>query len=544
MGKVREGYACQECGYRSPLHYGRCPECGAFGTMEREAPQTHAPQGAWVLPGDREPVELARLSGEGVSRIPLPFPETMRVLGGGLVPGGVLLLAGDPGIGKSTLLLQWAGALAQHGPILYVAGEESGEQVRMRAERLGVSGRGIFLLNETAVGAVLYALDWMRPFAVLVDSVQTLACEDLPSAPGSVVQVRESARRLLLWAKAHRTPLVMTGHMTKEGEVAGPRVLEHMVDGVLMLEGDPLSGLRLLRAVKNRFGPAHEVALLEMRGDGLAEVEDPSRVLVGGRRPGSLGSAVAVVVEGSRPLLVEVQALAVPSGLPTPRRTASGLDPVRLTMLTAVLAQRARLPLGGHDVLANVAGGLRIAEPAVDLAVALALASSLYQTPLPDDLVAVGEVGLSGEVRPVRHLARRLQEAGRLGFRRALVPARQDAPPPDGMDLLPVSTVQQALRVALPGRPGRRGDPLRQALEDPDTAEVLARALAWEQAHPEHPLGWEGYEVRGDPALLNRLVRQGVLRITFKGRSATHYRLADPEAVARALGPGTAGGEG
>lgn len=531
MGRSKEGFVCEACGYRSPVHYGRCPGCGAFGTMGREVP-TPRP-GGWVVSAP-EPVELVALRGEAADRISLPFPETVRVLGGGLVPGGVYLLAGDPGIGKSTLLLQWAGALASRGPVLYVAGEESGEQVRMRAERLDIPGHGILLLNETRVEGVLEALERTRPFAALVDSVQTLACEDLPPAPGSVPQVRESARRLLLWAKAQRTPLVMTGHMTKEGEVAGPRVLEHMVDVVLMLEGDPLSGLRLLRAVKNRFGPASEVALLEMGANGLREVADPSRSLLQGRQRGAVGSAVAPAVVGSRPLLVEVQALTPPSGGGFPQRQATGLDPQRLRMLVAVLSQRARLPLESRDVLVNLVGGLRISEPALDLPLCLAVASSLKGVPLPPDLVALGEVGLTGEVRPVPFLPARLAEARRLGFRRALLPAGQEAQEGE-LEALRVHTLGDALRLALPPARRPRKDLLHSLLENPETREVLARALEVERANASRDPGWEWFEVQASPALLRRLVLAGILKVTFRSNRATYYRLADPEGTARAL---------
>jgi DNA repair protein RadA/Sms len=381
------------------------------------------------------------------------MPETMRVLGGGLVPGSVILLAGEPGIGKSTLLLQLGCAVADSGAaVAYVAGEESPHQIGLRAHRLGLDGAGLQLVSETDVDAIINQLERLSPGLVLVDSIQTLSEGSVGSAPGSIVQVRESAARLIAWAKATQAPVVMTGHVTKEGTVAGPRVLEHAVDAVLYLEGDGLGPFRVLRGVKNRFGSTNEVAVLEMAEDGLREVVDPSSALLAERPQAAPGSVVVPLVEGSRPLLVEVQALVAPSYGTEPRRTATGVDFNRLLLITAVLSRRVGLPLGGNDVIASAVGGLRVTEPAADLAIALAVASSLRDVPLHPELAVVGEIGLTGEVRRVSQVERRLSEAARLGFRRLIVPAatvREGLGPVPGVEVIPVSTVKQAVVEAL-----------------------------------------------------------------------------------------------
>jgi DNA repair protein RadA/Sms len=327
----------------------------------------------------------------------------------------------------------------------------------MRAQRIGASGKGVFLLSETSLGEVFSQLERMHPAVAVVDSIQTMSADAIEAAPGSVAQVRECARQLLQWAKATRTPVLMTGHVTKDGEVAGPRVLEHMVDVVLYLEGESTGPFRLLRAMKNRFGSTNEVAVFQMESTGLVEVHDPSRVLLASRRQGQVGDAVAAVLEGSRPLMVEIQALTAPSQLPVPRRLSSGVEQGRMVMLSAVLSQRARMPLGGSDVIVNVTGGLRVTEPAADLAIALAIASSFRGVPLPPDVVAVGEVGLSGELRPVPQLERRLREAARLGFARAVAPAmRNGEMPRAGIEVAQAETVGQAIGKVLGRRTGSR----------------------------------------------------------------------------------------
>jgi DNA repair protein RadA/Sms len=394
------------------------------------------------------PQPLAEVSTDVVSRVALPLGEWNRVLGGGVVPGSLVLIGGEPGIGKSTLILQVSGLLAAHrAPVLYVSGEESNQQIKLRADRMGVSAKGLYLLAETSLDAVIEAVDKLRPSALVVDSIQTMYLDEVPSAAGTVSQVRECTARLMRLAKgdAH-LPVFLVGHVTKAGDLAGPRVLEHMVDIVLYLEGDRYHSYRLLRGVKNRFGSTHEIGVFEMGPKGLVEVANPSEAFLAERLAGVPGSAVTVAVEGSRPLLVEIQALVSPSGMQVPRRTANGFDVNRLLLLTAVLGKRLGLPLGGQDVFVNVVGGLKLAEPAVDLAVALAVVSSARGLPLAEDLAIVGEIGLSGELRSVGHLERRLAEAAKLGFRRGLVPATslRRAPEVPGLGLVGARTLGQA----------------------------------------------------------------------------------------------------
>ena len=463
-------YICPECGTSHNQWMGFCYVCGSGQPLVEAAPQPAAfsvPGGgrqAMRAPLDGHgPTELAAVSLDGDPRIVLPFPELNRVLGGGLVPGSVALLAGDPGIGKSTLLLQVAGALAPdveladgRGGVLYVAGEESAAQIRMRAARLGVSGRNLLLLNETAAPDVLGWMERVRPCAVLVDSIQTLHSEASNAAPGSVGQIRECARLLIAWAKTTRTPVIIAGHVTKEGDIAGPRVLEHMVDVVLYLEGESMSALRLLRSEKNRFGSTNEVALFQMDAAGLVEVADPSRQLLARRNGPLVGSVLAPVLQGTRPMLVEVQALTAPVVGPAPRRVANGLDTNRLVMLATVLSRRSGVPLGSQDVVVNVTGGLRVNETAADLALALAMASSFRDQPLDASVAALGEVGLGGEVRPVAQMGRRLQEAARLGLKRVVAPASAEAGPAEatGLEVVRVTTVSQAIRALFPRRSG------------------------------------------------------------------------------------------
>ncbi len=432
MGKG-SGFLCTECGAGSGTWLGRCPACGTWGSL---APAPEAAGGVPARPA-AEPVPLEEAGAASPPRIPVGPEGLDRVLGGGLVPGSVVLLAGEPGIGKSTLLLQMAGSLAASGEVVVATGEESAEQVALRARRLGISGRGVVLLPETSLEAVLERLGERRPLAVVVDSVQTMASGEVGSAPGSVAQVRVVAARLLEWAKRHQVPVVLVGHVTKEGAVAGPKLLEHLVDTVLSLEGEPGHELRVLRASKNRFGTVAETALFAMTGRGLEPVANPSAWLLEDRRAGSPGSAVAVTVQGTVPLLVEVQALAAPTALGTPRRVAQGVEPGRLALLLAVLERRAGLRLADRDVYVNVVGGIAPREPGVDLAVAAAVLSSLADRPLAADLAVFGEVGLLGEVRGVSRPVERAREARRLGFARLAVAARDAAAVGDGAVSLP-----------------------------------------------------------------------------------------------------------
>jgi DNA repair protein RadA/Sms len=368
------------------------------------------------------------------------------------VPGSVGLLAGEPGVGKSTLLLQIAQYMTSRGQtVLYVSGEESPHQIKLRSQRLGFAGDGVFLLSETDVDHILTRLEECHPALAIIDSIQTLYTQDAPSGPGSVVQVRECGLRLMRWAKLRNVPVLIAGHMTKDGSLAGPRVLEHMVDLVMYLEGQDLNTYRVLRNGKNRFGSTTEVGVFEMTVQGLAEVADPSQALLAQRYDRAVGAALVPVIEGTRPLLLEIQALTSPSHAPVPRRVANGVDYNRLLMLTAVASRRAGLEISGQDIIVNVAGGFRVSEPAADLGVALALASSLYNQPLAPNVVAFGEVGLSGELRTVPQTERRLLEASRLGLSRCILPeaARHDINNPPDSELVFVRTVRQAFRAGL-----------------------------------------------------------------------------------------------
>jgi DNA repair protein RadA/Sms len=473
VARKRLVYVCGECGASQPKWSGRCPECGAWNTLTEMAVEPAAARNggtsSWRAGGPRGgPVPLADVSMAAVDRIDLPLGEWNRVLGGGVVPGSLVLIGGEPGIGKSTLILQVSALLAQRGgPVLYVSGEESNQQVKLRAERMGIVGAGLFLQAETNLDEVLNAVAELNPRALVVDSIQAVYLDDVPSAAGTVSQVRECTARLMRVAKgdAHM-PVFLVGHVTKAGDLAGPRVLEHMVDIVLYLEGDRYHSYRVLRSVKNRFGSTNEIGVFEMASHGLVEVSNPSEAFLAERLSGVPGSAVTVTMEGSRPLLVEIQALVSPTGLPVPRRTANGFDVNRLILLTAVLGKRLGVALGGQDIFVNVVGGLRLSEPAVDLAVALAIVSSARGLALADDLAIVGEIGLSGELRSVGHVERRLAEAAKLGFKRAVVPAAslRRLPKVPGLDVIGARTVGQAWDVAV------TNDPTGQGPGDPEAA--------------------------------------------------------------------------
>lgn len=446
MAKTRSTWRCQQCGYAAPKWLGRCPDCGEFSTFVEEA----VPRVA-VQPGQSKgvPVAVTPLTAVSVSpehRVPTGIGEFDRVLGGGLVTGSVVLIGGEPGIGKSTLLLQAAGSLGSRGvPVLYVCGEESLQQVRSRADRVGASD-GVSLLPSVDAAVIEATVLVERPAVVIVDSIQTLFDPDLEGVPGSVGQVRATAARLVRMAKEHDVTLIVVGHLTKDGSIAGPRVLEHVVDTVLYFEGDSDHAFRIVRAAKNRFGSVAEIGIFEMGERGLAEVGQPSRALLAERAAGVPGSVVMASVEGSRPLLVEVQALVSPSYLQMPRRLSVGIDGSRLLQVLAILERRADLPLGSYDVYVSVAGGVRVSEPAVDLPLALALASARRDSPLPADAVAFGELGLTGEVRPVAHGSARLREASRMGFARAFAPRVE--PGANGVDLVAVRTLREALEAA------------------------------------------------------------------------------------------------
>jgi len=454
MAKTRTQWICQNCGRTTPREMGRCPGCGEWNTMVEVVEQPSAPAaGLSSFPGS-EPRRLKEIEVEGLERLPLPLEEFSRVLGGGVVPGSLILVGGDPGIGKSTLLLQAAALMAESTgrPVLYVSGEESARQIKMRAGRLAIRTDDLFVVTETNLETILRHAGQVRPVAMIVDSVQTVYSEDLTSAAGSISQVRQAASRMQWWAKAEGVSVFLVGHVTKAGAIAGPKVLEHIVDTVLYLEGDLFHTYRLLRSVKNRFGATSEVGVFEMREQGMVEVPNPSEVFLAERMVNAPGSAIAVTMEGTRSLLVEIQALASHSSFGHPRRTANGVDFNRLLLITAVLTRRVGLRLYDQDVFANVIGGLQVGEPAADLAVAVAIASSVRDRPVAADLAVIGEVGLSGEVRAVGQTAARLKEAARLGFRRCLLPRsvrRGQEPLPEGIEPIEVRSVVEAVEKAL-----------------------------------------------------------------------------------------------
>lgn len=453
MARPRSVFACTECGAQQPRWLGRCPACSAWGSLvEEPAGGAGGASPRDLLRAERSgggasPIPLSEIDVAGAPRLASGSPELDRVLGGGLVPGSVVLLGGEPGIGKSTLALQIAGAVGTSDRrVLYVTGEESPEQVRLRAARLrGIPG-DVFVVSETRVEALAEPWRKLEPALVLVDSIQTVHTDRVESAPGSVAQVRESAALLAQTAKAHGACVVLVGHVTKEGTLAGPRVLEHLVDVVLSFEGDRSHAFRVLRATKNRFGSTQELGVFSMTDAGLEAVANPSELFLAERRAGAPGSAIVPVLEGTRPLLLEVQALVAPVGYGTPRRTCLGIDDGRVALLLAVLDRRTDVDLLQRDVYVNVAGGVRVAEPAADLAVALALASSRLDLPLPPDVAACGEVGLGGEVRRVSRLELRLREAARLGYRRVLLPEGSGVQPPPGATPVPVGDLAAAVR--------------------------------------------------------------------------------------------------
>jgi DNA repair protein RadA/Sms len=430
MSRTAVAYVCQTCGSAHAKWAGKCEGCGAWNTLVEEVASAPLPGGAAktaARAGGRKGkgLDLVPLAGEAepLPRRTIGIAEFDRVLGGGVAPGSAVLVGGDPGIGKSTLLLQAAAALARQGAaVVYLSGEESIEQVRGRARRLGLADAPVELAAETALAPILEGLKSSKPDVVIIDSVQTLWSEAIPAAPGSVVQVRACAQELVQFAKKRGSAVFLVGHVTKDGQIAGPRVLEHMVDAVLYFEGERSHQFRILRGVKNRFGPTDEIGVFEMAETGLAEVANPSALFLGARTAPASGSVVFAGMEGSRPVLVEIQALVAPSAFGTPRRAVVGWDSGRLAMVLAVFEARCGLSFTGRDVYLNVAGGLKIAEPAADLAVAAALASAAFDAALPADLVAFGEASLSGEVRPVGRAEARLKEAAKLGFRAALAP--------------------------------------------------------------------------------------------------------------------------
>ncbi|WP_106585668.1 DNA repair protein RadA [Murinocardiopsis flavida] len=448
---AKSTFRCAECGWTTLKWVGRCGECQAWGTVEESGAAVSggvapARVSSPALPITEVDIESAHAERSGID-------ELDRVLGGGIVPGAVLLLAGEPGVGKSTLLLETAAMCAARGPVLYVTGEESASQVRLRAERLGALDPKLYLAAENSVAALAGHVESIAPSLLIVDSVQTMYAPDATGVPGGVTQVREVAAALIRLSKARNIATVLVGHVTKDGSIAGPRVLEHLVDVVLSFDGDRHSPLRLLRAVKNRYGPSDEIGCFELTDSGIIGLPDPSGLFLTRRNEPVPGTCVTVTVEGRRPLIAEVQALVAPTNAPQPRRTTSGLDSARTAMIMAVLERRAGMQMGNADIYASTVGGVRLSEPSVDLALALALAGSKRDLALPRGLIALGEVGLAGDVRAVNGVERRLAEAQRLGFTRAIVPKHSEEPVP-GIETIGVEDLGQALRAAFPSKQG------------------------------------------------------------------------------------------
>lgn len=443
--KPRSLFTCQKCGYQSAKWLGKCPDCNAWNSMVEE--QLVKGAGAAGTAADNPPRPIGQVSGDAEKRLTCGISEFDRVLGGGLVSGSLVLIGGDPGIGKSTLLLQAADHLARSGePVLYVSAEESPQQIKLRGTRMGVNAPALFLLAETSLERIIAHIGTMKPRAVVVDSIQTVFTAALESAAGSVSQVRESAGRLMLLAKGSNIPIFLVGHVTKDGSLAGPRVLEHLVDTVLYFEGDAGHPFRILRAVKNRFGSTNEIGVFEMKSEGLLPVQNPSELFLAERPLGVAGSVVVAAMEGSRPLLVELQALVSSSPFGTPRRTTIGVDHNRLALLVAVLEKKVGLTMAGQDIFLNVAGGVKLNEPAADLGMIMAVASSHLDKPVDPGVLLLGEVGLAGEVRGITQPELRAREAAKLGFTRCLLPAGNlKQVRAKGIELVGVKTVDDAM---------------------------------------------------------------------------------------------------
>jgi DNA repair protein RadA/Sms len=452
MAKIQTKYVCQSCGYVSPRWVGKCPNCSEWNTFVEEATSplriSRKPAGA---ASRIEPIPMEQLETADVPRIKTNIDEFDRVLGGGLVPGSLILLGGDPGIGKSTLMMQVA--LELKGlVVLYITGEESVQQIKLRAERLQAKDtKSILLLAETNLDLILDVIERGTPDLIIVDSIQTMYRPGLESAPGSVSQVRESTALLLRFAKTEGIPIFVIGHVTKEGVIAGPRVIEHMVDTVLQFEGEAHYAYRILRALKNRYGSTNEIGIFEMHDTGLREVKNPSEAFLSERRYGTSGSTVVSSIEGSRPILIEVQALVTPASYGVPQRNTTGFDYRRLSLLLAVLEKRVGLHLGSYDVFVNIAGGVKIDEPAIDLGIATSITSSLRDVPVDSSSVAVGEIGLGGEIRTVGQIEKRVQEAAKLGFKRIVVPHNnlKSVRSHDGIQIVGVHTINEAMEELL-----------------------------------------------------------------------------------------------
>ena len=445
-------YCCQTCGYQTPKWMGRCPDCGTWDSIveERAAAGSFLNGGRGLAKAQTAPVAIASIELEKENRLLTDIQEFDRVLGGGLVPGTLVLVGGDPGIGKSTLMLQALYGLANQGhKVLYISGEESNRQIRLRSQRLNTISSELMVVSEVEIEPILAMIQSVGPRVLVIDSIQTMYNAELTSAPGSVSQVRESTVRLMLMAKKTGIPTLLVGHVTKDGAIAGPKLLEHMVDTVLYFEGDRNHIFRILRAVKNRFGSTNEIGVFEMKDQGLDEVANPSAVFLSERPANAAGSAVTASMEGTRPILVELQALASSTSFGTPRRTILGLDPNRVALLAAVMEKQLGMHLMGYDIFMNVAGGVKVIEPAVDMAIVSAIASSFLDKPISDGTVVIGEVGLTGEVRAIGQIDTRVAEAKKMGFKRCLVPDSnlKRIPDIDGIEVAGIKTVSEAVEM-------------------------------------------------------------------------------------------------
>jgi DNA repair protein RadA/Sms len=452
MTKAKTHFVCQSCGYQAPKWLGKCPGCQEWNTFveERVVEEKIPERDLMGFEAEAIPIPISQITSEGKDRLQIGIGEFDRVLGGGIVSGSVILVGGSPGIGKSTLLLQMMSRLASKGKkVLYVSGEESLQQTKMRADRLGVSSEYFFVVSETSLEKILQDIQALGPSTVVVDSIQTIYSSDLPSLPGSISQVREASSRLLYLAKHLSIPIFLVGHVTKEGFVAGPKVLEHMVDTVLYIEGEANHSFRILRAAKNRFGSTNEIGVFEMKDSGLMEVTNPSEFFLAERSQRASGSVIMPAMEGSRPILVELQALVVPTPFGVPRRTAQGVDANRVSLLVAVMEKRLGLQLLNQDIFLNITGGIKIEEPGADLGMIGSITSSFKDQLIDPEIVVFGEVGLGGEVRGISHPEARIKEAARLGFQRCLLPRQnQDKMrAPKGIELIGISTIQETIKV-------------------------------------------------------------------------------------------------
>lgn len=455
MSKRKTIFVCHECGYESPRWFGKCPGCNEWNTLVEQLAPSKKSAGRTRSPlpvTSQQPKKITTIESEQEPRMLTNSKEFNRVLGGGIVPGSLILIGGDPGIGKSTLLLQIASQLAEkHFPVLYVSGEESTQQTKLRADRLGITSDLLYVLAETNLHDITHHISEVKPSFIVIDSIQTVYSDDVTSAPGSVSQVRESTSILMKIAKTEGIPIVIVGHVTKEGSIAGPRMLEHMVDTVLYFEGERHHTYRILRSVKNRFGSTNEMGIFEMKENGLVEVMNPSEIFLEERSQGASGSTVVASMEGTRPVLVEIQALISPSSFGNPRRMATGIDNNRISLLMAVLEKRVGLMLQNQDAYVKVAGGVKLDEPAIDLAIAISIASSFRDHPTSPTDIFIGEVGLTGEIRRISRIEQRVQEAAKLGFKRVICSANNldGWTPPKQIEVIGVKSLQEALQHAL-----------------------------------------------------------------------------------------------